>query len=101
MMRMFNGPDNRRLIPLAFLLGAILLLAADTVTRAVLPYEVPIGVITALAGGPLFCYIFWKKQPRWPGGRSFVTYSGKSSGWRAIDDDLHGDRGTHLRLCWD
>jgi iron complex transport system permease protein len=61
-MRMFCGPDNRRLIPLALVLGALLLLAADTVTRAVLPYEVPIGVITALAGGPLFCYIFWKKQ---------------------------------------
>lgn len=62
MMRMVSGPDNRSLIPLSFLLGAILLLAADTVTRAVLPYEVPIGVITALVGGPLFCYIFWKRQ---------------------------------------
>ena len=61
-MRMVIGPDNRSLVPLSMLLGAILLLAADTVTRAVLPYEVPIGVITALVGGPLFCYIFWKRQ---------------------------------------
>ena len=61
-VRMVSGPDNRGLIPLSLFLGAILLLAADTVTRAVLPYEVPIGVITALAGGPLFCYIFWKRQ---------------------------------------
>ena len=61
-MRMVIGPDNRGLVPLSLLLGAILLLAADTVTRAVLPYEVPIGVITALVGGPLFCYIFWKRQ---------------------------------------
>ncbi len=61
-MRAVIGPDNRSLVPLSLLLGAILLLAADTVTRAVLPYEVPIGVITALAGGPLFCYIFWKRQ---------------------------------------
>lgn len=61
-VRMVSGPDNRSLIPISLLLGAILLLAADTVTRAVLPYEVPIGVITALVGGPLFCYIFWKRQ---------------------------------------
>ncbi len=62
MARMATGPDNRRLIPVSFLCGAILLLAADTVTRAVLPAEVPIGVLTALIGGPFFCYIFRKRQ---------------------------------------
>jgi iron complex transport system permease protein len=39
-----------------------LLLAADTMTRAVLPVEVPIGVLTALIGGPFFCVIFRQKQ---------------------------------------
>ncbi|MCB2180461.1 MAG: iron ABC transporter permease [Desulfobulbaceae bacterium] len=58
LMRMVVGPDNRRLIPTSFLAGAILMLSADTVTRAVLPAEVPIGVLTALLGGPFFCYIF-------------------------------------------
>jgi len=58
MIRSVTGPDNRRLIPLSLLAGAILLLSADTVTRAVLPVEVPIGVLTALIGGPFFCYIF-------------------------------------------
>jgi iron complex transport system permease protein len=62
MMRLLTGPDNRRLIPISFLAGAILLLAADTVTRAVLPSEIPIGVLTALIGGPFFCYIFRKQQ---------------------------------------
>jgi len=62
MMRLLTGPDNRRLIPISFLAGAILLLAADTVTRAVLPAEIPIGVLTALIGGPFFCYIFRKQQ---------------------------------------
>ena len=61
-MRFILGPDNRSLAPASFLAGAILLLAADTVTRAVLPAEVPIGVLTALIGGPFFCYIFHKKQ---------------------------------------
>jgi iron complex transport system permease protein len=62
MMRLLTGPDNRRLIPVAMLSGGILLLCADTITRAVLPSEIPIGVLTALIGGPFFCYIFWKQQ---------------------------------------
>ncbi len=62
MMRLLTGPDNRRLIPISFLAGAILLLAADTITRAVLPSEIPIGVLTALIGGPFFCYVFRQQQ---------------------------------------
>jgi iron complex transport system permease protein len=62
MMRFLTGPDNRRLIPISLLAGAILLLGADTITRAVLPSEIPIGVLTALIGGPFFCYIFRKQQ---------------------------------------
>ncbi len=58
MMRGLTGPDNRRLIPASALAGAILLLCADTVTRAILPREIPIGVITALIGGPFFCFIY-------------------------------------------
>ncbi|MEA3548280.1 MAG: iron ABC transporter permease [Thermodesulfobacteriota bacterium] len=62
LMRFILGPDNRSLAPASFLAGAILLLIADTITRAVLPSEVPIGVLTALIGGPFFCYIFRSKQ---------------------------------------
>lgn len=62
LMRFIVGPDNRKLIPAALLAGAILLLLADTVTRALLPHEVPIGVLTALIGGPFFCLIFKQKQ---------------------------------------
>jgi len=64
MVRMVTGPDNRRLIPVSALAGACLLLLADTVTRAVLPQEIPIGVITALIGGPFFCYIYRRRQMR-------------------------------------
>jgi iron complex transport system permease protein len=67
LMRYLVGPDNRRLIPASALAGAILLLMADTLTRAVLPVEVPIGVLTALIGGPFFCLIFRQKQK----GRSY------------------------------
>ena len=62
MMRLITGPDNRRLVPVSLLAGAILLLVADTITRAVLPSEVPIGVLTALIGGPFFCYVFRKQH---------------------------------------
>ncbi|MFH1974233.1 MAG: iron ABC transporter permease [Pseudomonadota bacterium] len=62
LMRFFVGPDNRRLIPASALVGASLLLSADTITRAVLPREIPIGVLTALIGGPFFCYIFRQRR---------------------------------------
>jgi iron complex transport system permease protein len=62
MMRGLTGPDHHRLLPVCLLAGGILLLGADTVTRAVLPTEVPIGVLTALIGGPFFCFIFRKRQ---------------------------------------
>jgi iron complex transport system permease protein len=62
LMRYLVGPDNRKLLPVSALAGAVLLLVADTFTRAILPVEVPIGVLTALIGGPFFCVIFRQKQ---------------------------------------
>lgn len=62
LLRLVLGPDNRLLIPSCFFGGAILLLTADTITRAWLPTELPIGVLTSLIGGPFFCYIFRRKQ---------------------------------------
>jgi len=64
LLRFLTGADNRRLLPASALAGALLLLSADTVTRAVLPREVPIGVLTALIGGPVFCYIFRRRGMR-------------------------------------
>ncbi len=68
LLRHWIGPDNRWLVILSFPAGALLLLAADTITRAVLPSEVPIGVLTALIGGPFFCFIFKRRQDRPQGG---------------------------------
>ena len=62
LLRLVVGVDNRILLPACFLAGAMLLLFADTITRAYLPAELPIGVLTSLIGGPFFCYIFRKKQ---------------------------------------
>jgi len=62
LMRFIVGPDCRALAPAAALAGAILLLAADTTARALLPHEVPVGILTALIGGPYFCYLFRRRQ---------------------------------------
>lgn len=56
--RSMIGIDHRWVIPLAGVLGAILLLAADIGARYVLmPSEVPVGVMTAIIGTPFFIYI--------------------------------------------
>lgn len=61
--RMIIGPDHRRLIPLAALFGASFLLIADTAARTVMaPMELPVGIITALAGGPYFIYLLRNKS---------------------------------------
>jgi len=62
LIRFITGTDHRKLIPVTLLAGAILLLVADTIPRAILPTEIPIGVLTALIGGPFFCYIFRRRQ---------------------------------------
>ena len=66
LVRLLAGPSNIVLIPASFLCGCMLLLGADTVTRVYLPTELPIGVLTALIGGPVFCYIFRRSHlGRW------------------------------------
>lgn len=62
LMRFVVGPDNRWLLPASGLGGAMLLLCADTTSRAILPNEVPIGVLTALIGGPVFCWLFTRSR---------------------------------------
>jgi iron complex transport system permease protein len=61
-VRSVFGPDNRVLLPISLVAGALLLLGADTATRALLPGEIPIGVVTALLGGPFFLHIFRKRR---------------------------------------
>jgi iron complex transport system permease protein len=61
--RLLFGADHHRLIPVAALLGALLLLLADTLARTVLaPVELPVGIVTALLGGPFFLYLLRTRQ---------------------------------------
>lgn len=57
-LRLVFGPSHARLVPMAFLGGGFLLLLADTAARSM--GEMPVGVITALVGGPVFCLLLWK-----------------------------------------
>ena len=63
-MRLLVGADNRLLLPASLLAGAIFLVWADTAARTVLGVvELPVGVITALCGGPFFVYLL-KREGR-------------------------------------
>lgn len=55
LVRLTTGPRHRTLLPLSALLGAILMIWADTVARTALSgSEIPVGIVTALVGGPFF-----------------------------------------------
>lgn len=62
-MRSIVGPDHRRLIPAATLAGGLFLTLCDTLARTVVaPIEIPVGVITALVGGPFFLVLLRRRR---------------------------------------
>jgi iron complex transport system permease protein len=64
-VRMVWGADHRFVLPLSALGGGMLLMVADTVARTIVaPEEIPVGVITALIGGPFFIYLLMTRQYR-------------------------------------
>lgn len=65
LVRILWGADHRLLLPVSALAGGILLMVADTVARTVVaPAEIPVGVITALIGGPFFIYLLVTRKYR-------------------------------------
>ena len=65
MTRMIVGPDNRILIPASLSLGASFLLLIDNISRAVIAIEIPIGILTAVIGVPIFLYLLKKGYSEW------------------------------------
>jgi len=60
-VRLVFGPDHRQLLPLSGIVGAIFLVAADTLARIVVaPAQLPVGVVTAIVGGPFFLVLLVK-----------------------------------------
>jgi iron complex transport system permease protein len=64
--RKLVGAENRYLIPLSILLGAGFVTACDLASRMLfVPYELPVGIILSLIGGPFFLWLLLKRK----GGR--------------------------------
>ena len=63
-VRLLLGADHRLLLPASALMGGAFLMGADTLARTLLaPAEIPVGIVTALAGGPFFVYLLlWRKD---------------------------------------
>lgn len=65
MTRLLFGSDNRHVLPLSFINGAALLIICDLVSRTIIsPTELPIGVITAFIGAPVFAFIFFRQRKK-------------------------------------
>ncbi|MEM8547552.1 MAG: iron ABC transporter permease [Pseudomonadota bacterium] len=63
LLRLLVGPDHRYLLLNSALLGAALLLVADVLSRLIIaPAELPIGIVTALVGGPFFLWILLRQR---------------------------------------
>lgn len=63
MTRLVWGSDHRHVLPLSFINGAALLIVCDLVSRTIIsPTELPIGVITAFIGAPVFAFIFFRQR---------------------------------------
>ena len=71
-MRVLVGPDHRVLLPTSMISGGTMLVLCDGVAREVIaPDQLPVGVVTALLGGPFFLYLLLRRSGRaqlWGGG---------------------------------
>ena len=63
--RMLVGASHRYLLPLSFFLGGCLLVIADSIARTIIaPAELPIGIVTALIGAPVFIWLLLREGKR-------------------------------------
>jgi iron complex transport system permease protein len=62
--RMWVGPDHRVLLPVSFLLGGAYIVLVDTVARTLTAGEIPLGVLTALIGAPVFFVLLRRNRER-------------------------------------
>ena len=62
MVRRIIGGDNRFLMPATIICGSLLLLVSDTVARLMLaPHVIPVSVLTAFMGAPIFIYLILRR----------------------------------------
>jgi iron complex transport system permease protein len=62
-VRLVSGAGHRALLPLSALAGALFLVWADTIARSLFdPREIPVGIVTALIGAPVFALLLWRQR---------------------------------------
>jgi iron complex transport system permease protein len=65
MARLLTGPRFDRVLPVALLLGAALMVVIDTLARSIATTEVPLGVLTAVIGAPVFLFLLVRRDTGW------------------------------------
>ena len=63
--RLLVGPDLRRMFPMSILLGGTLLVGADTLARTAATIEIPLGILTAIAGAPCLLWLMARSRRAW------------------------------------
>jgi len=63
LVRLVIGPDHRVLLPAAFLMGGTYVATMDTLARTLTAAEVPVGILTAILGAPVFVYVLTRRLP--------------------------------------
>ena len=56
-IRLIVGPSHKKLLPMSFVLGGVVLCICDTIARSVMDAEIPVGIVTAIVGAPFFIYL--------------------------------------------
>lgn len=62
MARSYAGADHVHLLPLSFLMGSVFMLLLDLCARTLTAAEIPIGILTAIVGAPVFAYFYFRHQ---------------------------------------
>lgn len=65
MARLAVGPNYRGLLPTSMLGGAVFTMVADDIARVIVPGELPVGILTALVGAPLFVFMLMRGRKEW------------------------------------
>ena len=61
-VRLFVGSNNKKVIPISMLSGAIMMIIVDTIARSLAPNEIPLSIITGILGTPVFIYAIFKRR---------------------------------------
>ena len=63
--RVFVGSNNRYVVPVSAVVGAVVLTVSDIICRVITPTGLPVGAITSLIGAPIFMYLLVKSKTNW------------------------------------